>query len=160
MEIELIKGLGFSAAHFIVEHEKCEHLHGHNWSVGVTIEGEPNERGLIVDFLELKRFLKRMFEGYDHRLILPANNPALKLLSEGENTRIFVHGREFEFPSEDVVWLPVVNTTVEEFARVIADEVTKNFRYPNVHRIKVWVEESPGQSATEERKVRESRSLN
>ena len=156
MKIELTKGLGFSAAHFIIEHEKCEHLHGHNWSLGVTIEGEPDERGLIIDFLELKRFLNRMFEGHDHRLILPANNPALKLLSGGENTRISVHGREFEFPSEDVVWLPVVNTTVEELARVIADEVTKNFRYPNVRRIKVWVEESPGQSATEERKARES----
>ena len=153
MKIELTKGLGFSAAHFLIEHEKCEHLHGHNWSMGVTIEGKPDEHGLVVDFLELKRFLKLVLDGLDHRLLLPANNSALKRLSEGKNTRISVHGREFEFPSEDVVWLPVVNTTVEELARVIADEVTKNFRYPNVHRIKVWVEELPGQSATDERKV-------
>jgi 6-pyruvoyltetrahydropterin/6-carboxytetrahydropterin synthase len=153
MKIELMKGLGFSAAHFIIGHEKCEHLHGHNWCIGVTVEGEPDERGLIVDFLELKRFLKQLCDSYDHRVLLPGNNSALKRLSEGASTRISVHGREFEFPSEDVVWLPVVNTTVEELARVVADEVVENLPHPNVRRITVWVEESPGQSATEERRV-------
>jgi 6-pyruvoyltetrahydropterin/6-carboxytetrahydropterin synthase len=154
MKIELTKGLGFSGAHFIIGHKKCERLHGHNWRVGVTVEGEPDERGLVVDFLELKRFIGRVCGGYDHHLLLPSKNKSLKRLAEGTSTRITVHGREFRFPSGDVVWLPVVNTTVEELARVIADEVVKNLSsYPNVHRITVWVEESPGESATEERQV-------
>jgi len=154
MLIEFTKGLGFSAAHFIIGHKKCEHLHGHNWRVGVTVEGEPDERGLAVDFLDLEHFLKGLCDSYDHRLLLPTNNSSLKRLLEGESTRILVHGREFEFPSEDVVWLPVVNTTVEELARVVADEVVRNLPYPNVHRITVWVEESPGESATEKRQVK------
>ena len=155
MLIEFTKGLGFSASHFIIGHKKCEHLHGHNWRVGVTVEGEPDERGLVVDFLDLESFLKSLCDSYDHRLLIPENNSSLKRLLEGESTRISVHGREFEFPSEDVVWLPVVNTTVEEFARVIADEMLRNLLpYPNVRRITVWVEESPGQSATEKRQVK------
>ena len=155
MRIELMEGLGFSAAHFIIGHKKCEHLHGHNWRVGVTVEGKPDERGLVVDFLELKQLLRQLCDGYDHRLLLPAKNPAVERLSEGENVRLSIHGREFEFPAEDLVWLPAVNTTVEELARVIADEVVKNLSaYPNVERIKVFVEESPGESATEERRVR------
>ncbi len=154
MLIEFTKGLGFSAAHFIIGHKKCEHLHGHNWRVGVTVEGEPDERGLVVDFFDLENFLKSLCDNYDHRLLLPENNRSLKRLLEGESTRISVHGREFEFPSEDVVWLPVVNTTVEELARVVADEMVRNLPYPNVRRITVWVEESPGQSATEKRQVK------
>ena len=155
MRIELTEGIGFSAAHFIIGHKKCEHLHGHNWCVGVTVEGEPDERGLVVDLLELKRILGKICDSYDHRLLLPGKNPALKRLSEGKTTRISVHGREFEFPSEDMVWLPAVNTTVEELARVIADEVVKNLSaYPNVNKIMVLVEESPGESATEERRVK------
>ncbi len=154
MLIEFTKGLGFSAAHFIIGHKKCEHLHGHNWRVGVTVEGEPDERGLVVDFFDLESFLKSLCDSYDHRLLLPENNRSLKRLLEGESTRISVHGREFEFPSEDVVWLPVVNTTVEELARVVADEVVRNLPYPNVRRITIWVEESPGQSATEKRQVK------
>jgi len=156
MLIKLTNDLGFSGAHFIIGHKKCEHLHGHNWRVGVTVEGEPDERGLIVDFLELKRLLRQLCGSYDHRVLLPEDNRALKRLSEGASTRISVHGREFEFPSEDVVWLPVVNTTVEELARVVADEVVRNLSHPNVRRITVWVEESPGQSATEERRVEKS----
>jgi 6-pyruvoyltetrahydropterin/6-carboxytetrahydropterin synthase len=154
MLIEFTKGLGFSAAHFIIGHKKCEHLHGHNWRVGVTVEGEPDERGLVVDFFDLESFLKSLCDSYDHRLLLPEKNNSLKRLLEGESTRISVHGREFEFPSEDVVWLPVVNTTVEELARVVADEMVRNLPYPNVRRITVWVEESPGQSATEKRQVK------
>lgn len=154
MLIEFTKGLGFSAAHFIIGHKKCEHLHGHNWRVGVTVEGEPDERGLVVDFFDLESFLKSLCDSYDHRLLLPEKNSSLKRLLEGESTRISVHGREFEFPSEDVVWLPVVNTTVEELARVVADEMVRNLPYPNVRRITVWVEESPGQSATEKRQVK------
>jgi len=156
MRIELTEGLGFSAAHFIIGHRKCEYLHGHNWRVGVTVEGEPDERGLVVDFLELRRFLGKLCEGYDHRLLLPERNRAMKCLSRGRATRISVHGREFEFPSEDVVWLPVVNTTVEELARVIADEVARHLRYPNVRSIRVFVEESPGQGATQEKVLRGS----
>jgi 6-pyruvoyltetrahydropterin/6-carboxytetrahydropterin synthase len=155
MRIELMEGLGFSAAHFIIGHKKCEHLHGHNWRVGVTVEGEPDERGLVVDFLELKRLLRQLCDGYDHRLLMPTKNPAVERLSEGDNVRLSIHGREFEFPTEDVVWLSAVNTTVEELARVIADEVVKNLSaYPNVVRIKVLVEESPGESATEERQIK------
>lgn len=154
MLIKLTEGLGFSAAHLIIGHEKCEHLHGHNYRVGVTVEGEPDERGLVVDFLELKRILKQLCGRYDHQILLPESNRALKRLSEGASTRIAVRGREYEFPSDNVVWLPIVNTTVEELARVVADGVVRNLSYPNVRRITVWVEESPGQGATEERRVK------
>jgi len=155
MRVELTEGLGFSAAHFIIGHRKCEYLHGHNWRVGVTVEGDEDERGLVVDFLDLKRIMEKICSGYDHRLLLPSQNSALKVISEGKSTRIAVHGREFEFPSTDVVWIPAVNTTVEEFARVLADEIVKSLTdRQNVRRVKVIVEESPGQSATEERVMR------
>lgn len=155
MKVELMEGIGFSAAHFVVGHTKCEYLHGHNYRVGVTVEGEEDERGLVVDFLELKRILEKICNAYDHHMLLPSQNQAIKVLSKGKSTRISVYGRKFEFPSRDVIWLPIVNTTVEEFARVLADEIAKNLSaYPNVKKITVQVEESPGQSAIEERMVR------
>ena len=154
MHIELTEGLGFSAAHFLVGHERCEHLHGHNWRVSIIVEGEPDEKGMVVDFLKLKRFLTRLCNIYDHRLLLPANNRLLKRASRGKVTRVSVHGQKFEFPSENVVWLPVINTTVEELARVIADEIAEHLRYPNVRSIRVVVEELPGQGATQERVLR------
>ncbi len=155
MRVELTQGIKFSAAHLVIGHKKCEHLHGHNWQVGIIVEGEEDEQGLVVDLIELKRLLGKICEVYDHRLLLPEKNPALKRLSTGKSTRISVHEHEFEFPSGHLVWLPIVNTTVEEFARVILDEMVKNLStYQNVRKIKVFVEESPGESASEERQVR------
>ncbi|MEM2874902.1 MAG: 6-carboxytetrahydropterin synthase [Candidatus Hadarchaeales archaeon] len=155
MRIDLREGLGFSGAHFIVGHQRCEHLHGHNWKVGVTVEGEPDERGLVVDFLELKRMVREMCEAYDHRVLLPSMNSALTVISRTGSVRISVHGRVFEFPEGDVVWIPAVNTTVEELARVISEEVAKGLSgYANVRKITVVVEESPGESATQEKTLR------
>lgn len=148
MRIDLEKeNVGFSAAHFIVGHEKCKHLHGHNWQIGVAIEGQPDKRGLIVDFLELKKFVEDLCDKYDHRLLLPANNNILKRSECEGTTTVKIHDRKFEFPTEDVIWLPVINTTVEELARTIADEITDKTAYSNVCKITVEVEESPGQSA-------------
>jgi 6-pyruvoyltetrahydropterin/6-carboxytetrahydropterin synthase len=153
MLIEL-KGLGFSAAHFIIGHTKCEHLHGHNWNVAVQVEGEIDKRGLLVDFIELKKVMEKICKAYDHRLLLPSKNPALKRTTR-KNTEIFVHGRKFEFPKGGVVWLPVVNITVEELARVVADRIVENLRkYPNVKKIIVMVGETKEESAREERLVR------
>jgi len=150
-----MEGLGFSAAHFIIGHKKCEYLHGHNWRVGVTVEGKQDERGLVVDFLELKSLIKKICENYDHRLLLPEKNPSIQRLSSKNSVRVSIHGREFEFPTEDVVWIPVINTTVEELARLIADELVKKLSlYQNVDKITVLVEESPGESATEERRIK------
>ena len=155
MLVEVTEGFGFSAAHFVLGHKKCEYLHGHNWRVGLTVEGDEDERGLVVDFLDLKRIMENICNAYDHRLLLPSKNPALKVITKGKSTRISVCGREFEFPTVDAVWLPAVNTTVEEFARVLADEIIKSQSdRPNEKKIRVLVEESPGQSATEERQIR------
>jgi len=155
VRVELTEGIGFSAAHFIIGHKKCEYLHGHNWRIGLTVEGDEDERGLVVDFLDIKSMMEKVCNAYDHRLLLPSKNRSLKVLKTGDSTRVSICGREFEFPSVDVVWIPAVNTTVEEFARVVADEVVKNLSdRPNVKKVKVLVEESPGQSATEERLVK------
>jgi 6-pyruvoyltetrahydropterin/6-carboxytetrahydropterin synthase len=154
MLIEL-RGLGFSAAHFIIGHTKCEHLHGHNWNVAVEVEGETDKRGLLVDFIELKKIVEKICNAYDHRLLLPLNNPALRR-APGKNTKVLVHGRKFEFPKRGVVWLPVVNVTVEELARVVADRITENLRkYPNVKKIIVTVGETKEEIAREERLIGE-----
>jgi len=143
------ENIGFSAAHFIVGHEKCAHLHGHNWKVGVSINGEPDKRGLVVDFIKLKKKVDEICNRYDHRLLLPDKNPELRREGSSEvKTLINVHGNEFGFPSKDVVWLPIINTTVEEIARVIANELAESLtEFKNIEKIIIEVEESPGHSA-------------
>ncbi|HEY8540813.1 MAG TPA: 6-carboxytetrahydropterin synthase QueD [Pseudothermotoga sp.] len=58
----------FDAAHKLERyHGKCESLHGHTYKLRVTLRGEPNEEGMIIDFLELKDVVKsEILDQLDH----------------------------------------------------------------------------------------------
>lgn len=58
----------FAAGHSLRNYKgKCEKIHGHNYRVRVTVEGESlTEAGLLVDFSELKRILRASIEKLDH----------------------------------------------------------------------------------------------
>ena len=54
----LKKEFTFDAAHNLIKyHGKCERLHGHTYRMSVVIKGIPDEEGMIVDFLEIKRIV-------------------------------------------------------------------------------------------------------
>ena len=59
----------FSAAHTMRGHPgECARLHGHNYRVLLTVEGEQlNDGGMLMDFAELKRILDDLLAGLDHR---------------------------------------------------------------------------------------------
>jgi 6-pyruvoyltetrahydropterin/6-carboxytetrahydropterin synthase len=61
----------FAAGHALREYKgKCENVHGHNYRVQVTVEGEQlNRIGLLVDFVELKRAVREVIAYLDHQFI-------------------------------------------------------------------------------------------
>jgi 6-pyruvoyltetrahydropterin/6-carboxytetrahydropterin synthase len=147
MRIE-VSGPGFSAAHFIVGHKRCEHLHGHNWGVKLVLEGTLGRGEMVADFNLLKGLLGRLCKGLDHRILIPAENPGLRLSKRGESLLLRVHGKRFEFPAGDVALLPLRNTTVEELAGHLLSALAKVLgKRPNISKIALWVEELPGQGA-------------
>ncbi|MFO1092017.1 MAG: 6-carboxytetrahydropterin synthase [Planctomycetaceae bacterium] len=63
---------------------KCRHLHGHNGKAVIVLEGEQlDERGMLVDFSDIKSSLRRWIEEHlDHRMILCRDDPAVAKLQE------------------------------------------------------------------------------
>jgi 6-pyruvoyltetrahydropterin/6-carboxytetrahydropterin synthase len=62
----------FCAAHALRHYQgKCERLHGHNYGVEATIEGERlhPDTELLLDFADLKRLLATALEPLDHRFL-------------------------------------------------------------------------------------------
>ncbi|MEW6726411.1 6-carboxytetrahydropterin synthase QueD [Desulforudis sp. 1088] len=61
----------FAAAHRLPEHPcKCRNLHGHTWSVEVTVTGGQIDRsGMVIDFGVLKTHVNEVVEQLDHRLL-------------------------------------------------------------------------------------------
>lgn len=58
----------FDSAHFLPNYYgKCERMHGHTYKLHVTVEGELGENGLLIDFVVLKRIVKRqVLDRLDH----------------------------------------------------------------------------------------------
>lgn len=57
----LKKDFSFNAAHKL-EHYlgKCEALHGHTYSLQVTLEGVPDGEDMVMDFVQLKDIVKEL----------------------------------------------------------------------------------------------------
>jgi len=144
--------LVFSAGHFISYNGgECERLHGHNWRVAVEVDGPLDENHYVFDFIALKNRTKEITDELDHRMLLPAENP--HILVSGDEKRISVHykKRDWLFPREECVILPVPNTTAELLARWIGQRLLDVLKRQHLfvpEAMRVEVEESFGQSAT------------
>ena len=150
------EGLYFSAAHFITYGgSECEHLHGHNYRVRVSLGGELNRNAYVYDFVRLREDVAGLLSELDHRLLLPEENPEIRVSREEGTVEVAARGREYRFPSSDVVHLPVRNTTAEELASYLAGRLVakleKTGELEGLTDLEVEVEESPGQSAVHRR---------
>ena len=64
----------FDSAHFLHGYEgKCSNIHGHRWHIEAKVTGrlieEGQQRGMVVDFGDLKRDLRGIADSLDHILI-------------------------------------------------------------------------------------------
>ena len=57
------------SAHCIPDHDTCNDMHGHTYTIELTVEGEKGESDMIIDFIELKKILREVLEGYDHKVL-------------------------------------------------------------------------------------------
>ena len=71
-KMSVTRSVTFDAAHKLPNYDGlCSKLHGHRWTLEVTISGEVNKQtGMIVDFKELNEYLKeRVVRLFDHSYI-------------------------------------------------------------------------------------------
>jgi 6-pyruvoyltetrahydropterin/6-carboxytetrahydropterin synthase len=143
--------LVFCAAHFItLEGGGCERLHGHSYLVAAEIYGPLNDCGYVVDFLVVRDALKSIIAELDHRVLLPAQHPAIRLSSQhGEVEAIFAD-RRWVFPRDDCVLLPIANTTTEMLAQYIGERLAAAIKLSSgaaVARVRIEIGEGTGFAA-------------
>ncbi len=107
----------FDAAHFLAGYEgKCRNIHGHRWRVVMDVRGaelktDGQQRGMLVDFSNLKRDLRAIVDAFDHTLIVENGS-----LSAALNDLL----RQEGFSVTEVPFRP----TAEEFARYFYEQMT------------------------------------
>lgn len=152
MVLRLAKdNLKFSAAHFLIfDSKRAEKLHGHNYQVQVSFyfDAEKTEnKGFKVDFSILKSEVKKRLDLWDEVVLLPHNNIEMKFKSSKSSLEVRFRDRFYVFPKNEVVLLPVSNTSVEALSEILANDFIKMFSQLGVQGIEVLVEETRGQGA-------------
>jgi 6-pyruvoyltetrahydropterin/6-carboxytetrahydropterin synthase len=146
--------LVFASAHFITfRGHQCETLHGHNYRVGVAVEGTVDSETLFVlDFSVLKQIARRLVDEIDHKVLLPKQNPKLSYREEGQRIAVDYFGEPtYVFPRADCALLPIPNSTAEMLAQYLGSRVRDELAsagYRHLDLLEVEVEENYGQSAT------------
>jgi 6-pyruvoyl-tetrahydropterin synthase len=123
------ENLKFSAAHFIAYKGFREPLHGHNYQVGVRVEGSLAHTGYVVDFGLIKKLTKEIVDRIDEHTIVPERSDCLRIdRPTAGQVRIRYDDDEFVLPASDVAMLPIVHSSAEELARYIWDELVEALR--------------------------------
>ena len=144
----------FASAHFITfRGHQCETLHGHNYRVGVAVEGSVDaEAFFVLDFSVLKQITRRFVDEIDHKVLLPTQNPKLAFHEDGDRLRVDYFGRPtYVFPRRDCALLPIQNSTAEMLAQYLGVQVRDELSrggYTHLTLMELEVEENYGQSAT------------
>ena len=138
----------FSSAHIIHEYEKCGRLHGHTYAVHAKIYGEPDSKGIILDFSILKEKLRIIVNELDHRVLIPEKSQIAEIKKQDDALLINALGKKFSFPLTDCVFLPIKSTSAENLASYILNKLIEITELPkNVESIEIGVDEGYGQGA-------------
>ena len=146
--------LVFASAHFITfRGHQCETLHGHNYRVGVAVEGSVDpETYFVLDFSVLKQMTRRFVDEIDHKILLPMQNPKLAFHEDGDRLRVDYFGQPtYVFPKRDCALLPIRNSTAEMLAQYLGVKVREELGrsgFTHLTLLELEVEENYGQSAT------------
>jgi 6-pyruvoyltetrahydropterin/6-carboxytetrahydropterin synthase len=102
----------FSAGHALRNYRgKCENVHGHNYRVLVTLQGEQlDATGLLVDFVEVKKLINRVVDRLDHQFL------------------------------NDLAPFDVLNPSAENMAKYFYDEIARGLGQGEVRvgEVKLW----------------------
>ena len=73
--LKLTQTFFFDAAHTldrninVFDHIKSKNIHGHTYHASISVEGEPNENGMVKDFGHIKHAVDAIRYALDHELL-------------------------------------------------------------------------------------------
>lgn len=75
--LKITKTFTFDAGHRLSDYEgKCRRLHGHTYTLWLTVEGDLNTLGMVMDFGDLKDLFKDLIDSkFDHKMMLKNGDP-------------------------------------------------------------------------------------
>jgi 6-pyruvoyltetrahydropterin/6-carboxytetrahydropterin synthase len=150
--VELQKeSMKFSAGHTtIFSATEREPLHGHLYTVYLSLTTIVQENGMTFDYRYYKERIHQLCKHLNQTFLMPAFSPFLTFEEDETYYYFTFNHKKMPFLKEDITILPVTNITVEELSRWFIEELVKDTNELDRHRIQrivVKVFSAPGQSA-------------
>lgn len=141
----------FSCAHFLIFPDGSkERLHGHNYQVTCEIDGQLSDKGLVIDFKLVKPIIRELCDDLDEHWIIPGEHAELTY-THRDDKHTEVHYRDCHYlaPTEEVIVLPINNSSAENFAswfgRELYGRLTDRFGKVSVAKLRIAISETSGQ---------------
>ena len=126
--MKIYQKTSFSAAHRLLGYDgNCSRLHGHLWSVEVTIETRDNKLdscGMLLDYREIKKIIN---EKFDHTTILNNKDPLVDAVRSCKCSVTEIQG----------------NPTAENLAIIICKYFMGIVSDPTLDYVEISIHESP-----------------
>jgi 6-pyruvoyltetrahydropterin/6-carboxytetrahydropterin synthase len=122
MKVKIGKEFVWQMSHRLPFHKGlCSNIHGHTYKLRVSIVGEPDENGFLIDFYELMSAVQPIIDQLDHSFVVDSNDTEVIEFLRKNNFRYVI------IPS---------TTTSENLAFWIANQIVEKFqKYPNLEKL-------------------------
>jgi len=135
---EITKIIRTETGHRLTNYKgRCAHLHGHSYEWHVTVAGEANNNGMVMDFKDLKEILKKTIDSLDHAFVMHTEDPILKILGVNDTVDLFL-STDGEAPRLHIV---PFNPTVENLVKwqfSVIQNCLSPFKDITLTSIKCW----------------------
>lgn len=69
--MKVAKRFRWEAAHRLTDHPgACKSIHGHSYEMTVILSGDVDENGMVVEFADLKAWMKPLVDSWDHATLV------------------------------------------------------------------------------------------
>jgi 6-pyruvoyltetrahydropterin/6-carboxytetrahydropterin synthase len=122
MKVKIAKEFVWNMSHRLPFHSGlCSNIHGHTYKLRITLVGETDDNGMVLDFYELISVVEPIVDELDHSFVVDENDSLMLNFLQQNNFRY--------------VKVPTT-TTSENLAIWIANRVAENFKnHPNIEKI-------------------------
>jgi 6-pyruvoyltetrahydropterin/6-carboxytetrahydropterin synthase len=136
--IRITKQFSFETGHALYGYDgKCKNVHGHSYTVSVTVIGNPItdtsnvKYGMVIDFSDLKKIVtEEIVDQFDHATVFNQNTPHVELANELSSRGHHVILVDYQPTSENMV---------VDFAQKIINRLPKQI---HLHSLKLQETES------------------
>ena len=137
--MKIAKEFRWEMGHRLPEHfGLCKNIHGHSYKMIVELEGNLNERGMVIDYYEVEKIIDPIIEKLDHAFMVNKNdNVVLDFLAKMNSKKVVV---DFE-------------STAENISKSLLNEISSANLPSNVKKLSVRVYETAGDYAEEEKEI-------